>query len=163
MLNKLREINTPITAGAFILVGITGVLMFYHLDTGLNKTFHEWVGLIFVAASILHVVTNFKPFKKHLQAPARAALMSLFVIALAVSFTLQPPAGGAKGPKAVLAKLTQVPVEELAALGKKSETDVRAILVSFNAAADADLKRSLSELIDGDPKTHFMALSQIID
>ena len=29
--------------GAFTLSAVTGVLMFFHLDSGLNKAAHEWL------------------------------------------------------------------------------------------------------------------------
>ena len=32
-----REWITPITAGAFLLSAVTGILIFFHIGTGLNK------------------------------------------------------------------------------------------------------------------------------
>lgn len=40
-----RQWVTPLMAGSFILMATTGILMFFHLDSGLNKTAHEWLGL----------------------------------------------------------------------------------------------------------------------
>lgn len=36
-----REWATPLTIGSFLLIAVTGVLMFFHLDSGLNKLAHE--------------------------------------------------------------------------------------------------------------------------
>ena len=38
-----RDWATPVTIGSFGLMAITGLLMFFHLDSGLNKTAHEWL------------------------------------------------------------------------------------------------------------------------
>jgi hypothetical protein len=38
-----RERVTPIAAGAFLLSAITGVLIFFHVDSGLSKLAHEWL------------------------------------------------------------------------------------------------------------------------
>lgn len=39
-----RNWATPLTIGSFLLMAVTGLLMFFHLDTGLNKAAHEWLG-----------------------------------------------------------------------------------------------------------------------
>lgn len=31
-----RSWVTPITAGSFLLVGVTGILIFFHIDSGAN-------------------------------------------------------------------------------------------------------------------------------
>ena len=46
-----RQWATPITAGAALLLSVTGVLMFFHADTGLNKTAHEWLSWLFLAGT----------------------------------------------------------------------------------------------------------------
>ncbi|EWS63204.1 hypothetical protein Y695_03563 [Hydrogenophaga sp. T4] len=44
-LAKQRPWITPLVMGSFALSAVTGVLMFFHLDTGLNKAAHEcWAG-----------------------------------------------------------------------------------------------------------------------
>lgn len=39
-----REIATPLTIGIFLIMSVTGILMFFHWDTGFNKLAHEWLG-----------------------------------------------------------------------------------------------------------------------
>lgn len=43
-MSSLRKWATPLTIGSFLLMGVTGILMFFHLDIGLNKLAHEWAG-----------------------------------------------------------------------------------------------------------------------
>jgi hypothetical protein len=38
-----RQWIAPLTMGAFLLSAATGALMFFHLDSGLNKAAQEWL------------------------------------------------------------------------------------------------------------------------
>ena len=57
-LNPQRPWITPLVIGTFALMAVTGSLMFFHLDTGLNKTAHEWLGWAMVAAVLLHPLSR---------------------------------------------------------------------------------------------------------
>ena len=52
-MNIQRNWVTPITAGAFLLVGVTGVLIFFPADSGANKFVHEWLSLVLLGESSL--------------------------------------------------------------------------------------------------------------
>ena len=62
---KLKAWATPLTIGAFGLMATTGLLMFFHLDSGLNKTAHEWLGWAMILGVVAHVMLNWKAFKRH--------------------------------------------------------------------------------------------------
>ena len=49
-----RDWITPITMGAFGLLAVTGVLMFFHLDSGLNEAAHEWLSWVLLGGVALH-------------------------------------------------------------------------------------------------------------
>ncbi len=59
-----RSIATGSTVATFFIVGITGVLLFFHLDFGGVEFVHEWVGMAMIVACVLHIVVNFSSFKK---------------------------------------------------------------------------------------------------
>lgn len=61
-----REWATPVAAGAFLLSAVTGVLIFFHIDSGVNKFVHEWLSWVLLGAVALHLVANFGGFKRHL-------------------------------------------------------------------------------------------------
>lgn len=42
-MNKLRAWVTPITIGSFLLIGVTGLLMFFKVPGGLIVIAHEWL------------------------------------------------------------------------------------------------------------------------
>ena len=57
-LNPHRPWITPLVIGTFVLMAVTGSLMFFHLDSGLNKAAHEWLGWAMVIAVVLHALMN---------------------------------------------------------------------------------------------------------
>ena len=89
-----RQWVTPMVAGSFILMGVTGLLMFFHLDSGLNKTAHEWLGWAMVIAVVLHVMVNFQGFKNIFKTTLGKGIIGLFTAILALSFFI---GGGAEG------------------------------------------------------------------
>ena len=54
----LRTWAGPLTIGSFGVVATTGILMFFHADSGSMKLAHEWLGWLLVLGVIAHVVLN---------------------------------------------------------------------------------------------------------
>lgn len=122
-----REWATSLTIGAFGLMAVTGVLMFFHFDSGLNKLAHEWLGWAFVAGAGLHAAVNWGAFKRYFVASATGrAIIGVFAVVLLASFL---PLGGGKGaPPPVLAMnaVARAPISAVAPLtGRPVETVLR--------------------------------------
>ncbi|WP_408596483.1 DUF4405 domain-containing protein [Limnohabitans sp.] len=121
----LRTWATPLTAGSFVVLAVTGLLMFFHLDRGLNHFAHEWLGWLLVIGVAGHVAANFLGFKKHISGGIGKAVIAAFILILALSF-IQPeeekrPPGWAQPVKA----LAFLPLKELAFVAKMSVEEVR--------------------------------------
>ncbi len=65
-----KNIATSLTAVAFFVVGISGVLMYFHLYKDYLEDLHEIIGLFFVAVVLFHVYYNFKSMKAHFKTKA---------------------------------------------------------------------------------------------
>jgi hypothetical protein len=99
--STLRKWATPLTIGSFVVVGITGVLMFFHLEFGLIKPAHEWLSWLLVLGGIAHVIINWKAVLNYMTKPA-AKVIIIFMLSLgALSFL---PLGGEEGGKKQLMK-----------------------------------------------------------
>jgi hypothetical protein len=85
-MNIQRSWVTPITAGAFLLSGVTGILIFFHMETGANKFVHEWLGWLLLAGAALHVAVNFAGLKSHLASMRGKVVLGVFTAALMASF-----------------------------------------------------------------------------
>ena len=85
-MNVQRSWATPIAAGAFLLSAVTGVLIFFHVDSGLNKAAHEWLSWLLLGGVVLHVLANLGGFKRHFATRGGLAVMGAFALVLALSF-----------------------------------------------------------------------------
>lgn len=81
-----RNWVTPLTAGAFILSALTGILLFFKVHYGLIKWSHEWLSWFLVIGVVLHVALNYRPLIRTLVRPVGKAILVLFALLLAVSF-----------------------------------------------------------------------------
>ena len=83
-LTTQRPWITPVVIGAFLLSAVTGVLMFFHLDSGLNKTAHEWLSWAMVIGVTLHLLLNVTAFKRYFTQTTGRVVIGLFVAVLAL-------------------------------------------------------------------------------
>ncbi|MEZ5714275.1 MAG: hypothetical protein R3D85_03315 [Paracoccaceae bacterium] len=145
---NLRSWATPITIGAFGLSAVTGVLMFFHLDTGLNKVAHEWLSWALVGGVALHVIANSRAFLGYLKRSRAVAVIGAFAVVLGLSFL--PLAGEAGGSPvaAVMQGLAKAPVERVIALTGAELEDGLARLKA--AGFEAEAGQSIGALSGGD-------------
>lgn len=74
---------SPFLLVTYLAVSITGILMLFHIRfPGLNSI-HEWVGLAFVIASILHVCVNWARLKSYFTMK-RSTTKAVWATAIAV-------------------------------------------------------------------------------
>ena len=62
--SSIRGFSTPLIIGAGIFVATTGVFMFV-TTTDLVRFAHEILGVCFAVAILLHILTNWRPFKRY--------------------------------------------------------------------------------------------------
>lgn len=80
---------TPLTAACFILVAGTGISMLFeahHYVPGM-KFMHEWIGVIFALAALLHLLRNWQAFLSYFKKHLKMVIVSL-IIALVLSGAL---------------------------------------------------------------------------
>lgn len=161
-MNIKREWATPITAGAFILLSITGMLMFFHLDSGLNKTAHEWLSWALITGVLLHVTANFSAFKKHLSNRKTQAIIGTFTLILLLSFL---SLGGEEGDKKFappIRALANAPLTTVAMVAKITpEQLLERLEDDAGISADSD-KQSVSELVGGDLRKQISVLTTLL-
>lgn len=129
-----REWATPLTMGAFGLLAVTGVLMFFHLDTGLNKQAHEWLGWVLLIGVSLHVAANLLAFKRYLTQRRAQGVVGVFALVLGLSFL---PLGGGSGKPPFVAPvqaLAGAPLTVIAAAAKIAPAQARERLVAAGLA-----------------------------
>jgi hypothetical protein len=84
-MNKLRSWVTPITLGSFLLIGVTGLLMFFKVRSSLIVVAHEWLSPIFLVGSCVHTVLNWSAVRAHLSRVRGLVIVGLFAVLLVLS------------------------------------------------------------------------------
>lgn len=155
-----RNWVTPLTAGAFLLSAVTGVLIFFHVETGANKFVHEWLGWVLLGGAALHVLANFGGLKSHLATTRGKWVIGVFVLVLAASFI---PLGGADEPPFVqpIRALSQAPLSTLAQVAQTTPENLRDRMVKQGLQPTSD-QQSLSDLVGTDIKKQMHVLEKIM-
>lgn len=141
MIKVSRDWATPLTIGVFALMAVTGGLMFFRLDSSLQKTVHEWAGWVAVTAAVLHVTANWLGFKRYFKPGAGAAIIAVCALVIGASFV---PLGGSGGegmspPSIAMKAISQAPLKSVAPLfGKSSEQALQALAAQGVALPNED-------------------------
>ena len=89
-----RNYITPFISLVFLVVGISGMLMFFHLFDGYTEVVHEILGVFFIICAIFHIILNWKPLKIHFKRavfmPALLGVLTISII-LIISERMYPP------------------------------------------------------------------------
>lgn len=86
-MKRLRSWVTPITIGSFLLLGVTGLLMFFKVRGGLIVAAHEWLSPILVVSASLHIWLNWGAVRANLSRARGIAIVGLFAALLVFAIT----------------------------------------------------------------------------
>ena len=155
-----RDWVTPLTIGAFGLLTVTGVLMFFHLDSGLNKVAHEWLSWVLVGGVALHAAVNWAGLKRHLGGWRGRAVLGVFGLLIAASFL---PLGGADEPPFVapMRALADAPISVLAQVARTTPQDMRQRLQRAGLAVSDD-SDTVHRLVGEDKRRQMRVLSGVM-
>ncbi|SRR5690606_1231212 len=109
-MKKLRSYITPFISLVFLVVGTSGVFMFFHVFDGYTEVVHELLGVFFVICAVFHIMLNWKPLRMHFTKGVfvPAALAVALVSATIVVGQIFNP----KVDTIVIARITQAPIED---------------------------------------------------
>ncbi|MCI5125339.1 MAG: DUF4405 domain-containing protein [Candidatus Electrothrix sp. AR5] len=158
-----RDWITPLTTGAFLLTAVTGVLLFFHAATGLNKAVHEWLSWVFLIGAVVHLALNFAPFKKYLTQRKGQVLMGSCVLLLALSFIPMSEKGHHDSPFAPPIKaLAHTSLTTLAQVARISPEQLRERLADEGLTVNSD-QQSISELVGNDFRAQVHLLEELLE
>lgn len=143
---SLRSWATPLTIGSFLVMGATGILMFFHVETGLNGFLHEWAGWAMVLGVSAHLALNWRPFKSYLKRPTARAFLGGSALLLLFSFWPAGEGGGNIQQK-VFESLTTAEIETVILLsGQELDAGLRSLQA---AGLEVTGETSISALAEG--------------
>jgi amino acid transporter len=105
-----RNYVTPFISLVFLVVGISGLLMLFHLFDGYTEVVHEILGVFFIICAIFHIILNWNALKIHFQKavfiPALLGVLTISVI-LIISERMYPPID-----LAIFNKMVKAPIND---------------------------------------------------
>ena len=105
-----RGFVTPVLTLIFLVVALSGLLMFFHLLDGYTTAIHEIMGLAFVLFSILHLVINWRSTKSYF--PKKIFLISAAVVLVLSVFLVVVDSTHNHHDDVLIEKLVTAPIAE---------------------------------------------------
>ena len=141
-----RKVITPITGALSLVIGISGVMLFFHMGEGLVKGVHEWLGIAFVVAMLVHLAMNWKAFKHHFRNPpawvGAGAVSAISVMFLVASLSGEPHENPTRS---IMQSIETASVTDLAPVFKLSQAEMTERLNKAGVNIDTG-RESLQEL-----------------
>lgn len=152
-----KSTATSLTAFTFLVMAITGIMMYFHLFDAYTKDLHEILGLAFVAIVILHVYFNWKSMKSYFT--KKIFLVSfLLVSAVSLGFILTSETG--ENPKKTLiVSMLNAPLENSLAI--LSDDKDEAIMKLENAGLKTNGAKSIKDLAKMNNVSPFKVVSTL--
>lgn len=147
----LRKYATPLSMATFLVIGITGLMMFFHVRNSQVGDLHEWFGIAFVVIVLLHLIRNIKSFGLLLRQPRTWVVVVLIagggLGAVGASFaTAGDSLGNPRAAQAeAIAHLSDAPIAVMAPAMGLTGDEVIARLAQ-NGAPGATAEMSLNQV-----------------
>ena len=137
---------TVVTAITFVISGVTGVMVFFHLGSDYVMGLHEWLGMAMVVAAALHLTRHMKALGKQLQKPRAKVWLATGLLATAffIGSAVYAPSGG-NPMKAYAHQSMDASVSAVGSVLNLSDSDVLTRLESAGFTGIA-LDRTVNEL-----------------
>ncbi len=108
--SKKREIATSFTTLTFLVISISGVMMFFHVFEMQVKALHNILGLVFVIAGGVHVIMNWKSMKNYFS--KKVFISATIIVIIASTGLIFASSNQGNNPKMVLMQsMINAPIE----------------------------------------------------
>lgn len=155
-LKTLKTYATSLTALIFLVIGVSGVMLFFHLGESYVKELHEILGLAFVAVVLLHVVANWTLMQKYF---TKKVFLTLGVVVAVVSagFVYQGTGKSGVNPKMYIIKTAiNKPFSQVAEFLDVDKT------TSINALKEKGYKINMAKTIAKNAKENKVSPFEIV-
>lgn len=125
-----RNIITPYLTFLFVVVGLSGILMLFHILDDYTKVVHELLGAVFVLFSILHVIINWKSLKSHFKKKV-FIISGVVVLIFSVTFIILAKMN-VDHEGIMIEKITEAPISESFSVLDLDYNEVEKILQENN-------------------------------
>jgi len=155
-----RDWATPLTAGAFILMAFTGMLMFFHLDRGIVHSAHEWLSFAFLLGATLHISKNIVGFKQLLSSRVGQVCILFFISIATISFFASEEKKGPPSWAGAVRALSEMPLADLSRVANINSEELRTRLNENGINVSTD-DQSIEELVGPNLRKQANALKAV--
>ena len=120
---KMKSWATPLAAGTFIILAVTGILMFFKINVGYIKPVHEWLSWAMVIGVVFHTIANWKPFVSYFSKKPSLTIIAAGVVITVLSVFMPSASGGNPGMKMIKA-LGTAKIETIADIAGQNSNDL---------------------------------------
>ncbi|WP_292003156.1 DUF4405 domain-containing protein [Chlorobium sp.] len=122
MSTSMKSWATPLAIGSFIILAVTGLLMFFKIEGGYIKPVHEWLSWLMVAGVVLHTVANWKAFLSYFSKIPAVSIISVGIVVTALAVFMPASREGGNPKMKMMKAIESARLETVAELaGKESE------------------------------------------
>ena len=137
-----RSLATSLTTFLFLVMGTTGVLMFFHLFDNYTKELHEILGLAFVFIVFIHVLFNWKSMKTYF---SKTVFKLSFALVTVISLGFILSSSDDTNPKRhIINSLLSAPLEKSLAIFSNDKDE--AIMKLENAGLNINGAKTIRDL-----------------
>jgi hypothetical protein len=122
---RMRSWAGPLTIGSFFVVAMTGILMFFHMKSGLMTHVHELTSWLFVIGAIAHIIVNWRYFLAYFRKPVGVAIIVIFVVIGVFSIV---PQGGSAGHPPIMKIYDSLEQSSLNVVAQVAKRDLQTIV-----------------------------------
>ena len=155
---SLRPWATPLTIGAFVLMAISGVMMFFEVMPGYVTSGHKWLSWLFLLGAGAHIILNNRALVRHLGSAWGRASLTVFTLALIVSTFSFGQVTVSQLEGRISRRLVEARLSTLADLTQTNEAGLLRKLAAHGVKARADQKVKEVAARHGIEDFHVLAL-----
>lgn len=158
----LSDYATPLTTGLFVVSLVSGVALFFHFESGLFKSMHEWLSMVLILPFVFHIWKNWRPFVSYFKrAPMMLALALSLVAGAGFAIPTMGTSGGGVSPRALFEVVENGSVAQVAPLfGLAPDALAAALKAAGYTVASVDDK--LSAVAEASGKTGFDIIGAVM-
>lgn len=120
---KMKSWATPLAAGTFIILAVTGILMFFKINVGYIKPVHEWLSWVMVIGIVFHTIANWKSFTSYFSKKPSFTIIGAGLIITVLSVFMPSANNGNPGMKMIKA-LGTAKIETIADMVGQNSDDI---------------------------------------
>jgi len=153
----IKEGATSLTALVFLVIGATGVLMFFHLFDNYTKEMHEILGLLFVAAALLHLYFNWSAMQRYF--PKKTFLLFAALTLITIAGFIATASDAPDPKRTIIDAVLKAPLETSAKLFDTDRNQIEKLLEKRGITLENS--NSLLEIAQKNRKSPFEIIAGI--